>query len=246
MHDVHCHVDLYPNPLSVAKECEQKGIYTIGMTNLPSHFNVGYQNLLHFKKVRLALGMHPLYANRHSQELQLFNTLIDKTSYIGEIGLDFSKEGLPTKTIQLNTFEYILDKLQGKKKILSLHSRDAENEVLQLLKKYKIGSAIFHWYTGPLNLIAKICSEGYFFSINPAMIVSQRGQAIIDKIPPEHLLTESDGPFIDIKGRPIKSSDIKAVIEYLAKKWNKPYDQTQQILDYNFRMLLSHLTQYPD
>ena len=90
--DTHCHIDMYENPLEVALECEQKGVITIGMTNLPSHFELGRPHLLAFKKVRLALGLHPLYAESHKKELPIFLRNISKTSYIGEIGLDFSKD----------------------------------------------------------------------------------------------------------------------------------------------------------
>lgn len=242
MFDVHCHVDLYPNPLLIANECESLGINTIAMTNLPSHFKLGYNNLLPFKKIRLALGMHPLYANRHPEEFPLFRELISKTSYIGEIGLDFSKEGIATKSIQLSTFENILFELKGQKKILSLHSRNAESETLNLLLKYDIKSAIFHWYTGGLNLISEIAKAGYYFSINPAMIKSNRGQEIIKKIPSQNILTESDGPFIEHKGRSVKPSDLGVITSFLSLLWNMSVDDTQKLIDSNFKRLISSLS----
>lgn len=241
MIDTHCHIDLYSDPLRIANECERLGIVTIGMTNLPSYFEMGYIHLLSFKKVRLALGMHPLYAEYHKREFPKFLQNISKTSFIGEIGLDFSKEGIPTKEIQLDSFKKILSELNGKKKLLSLHSRKAEKEVLNYLIEYDIKSAIFHWYSGPLSLIDEIVKAGYYFSINPAMIKSKSGQDIIRKIPIDRTLTESDGPFIKYKGKPIKPSNMKVVEDYLAILHKSSYSDIVEIINQNFKRLISNI-----
>ena len=49
--DTHCHFDLYPNPKEVINELEKSGIITIGMTNLPSHFKMGYPHIKNLKKI---------------------------------------------------------------------------------------------------------------------------------------------------------------------------------------------------
>ena len=116
MIDTHCHIDLYSNPYDIVNECEKAGIITIGMTNLPSHFELGFPHVKHCKKVRLALGMHPLYADHHEEEFTKFVANISNTSYIGEVGLDFSKEGIATRNIQLRSFMKILKLVSGTKK----------------------------------------------------------------------------------------------------------------------------------
>jgi TatD DNase family protein len=243
MIDTHCHIDLYENPLQIANECEKAGIITIGVTNLPSHFEMGYDHLLSFNKVRLALGMHPLYAEVHCKEFSGFVRNLSRTSYIGEIGLDFSKEGIATKEVQIDTFKKILNELKGTSKILSLHSRKAEKEILNYLISFKIKSAIFHWYSGPLALITDIVNAGYYFSINTAMIKSKAGQDIISKIPLSNILTESDGPFIDVNGKPAKPANINLVYEYLSKKNDMPLNEIELLITDNFRRIISHLKQ---
>jgi TatD DNase family protein len=230
--DTHCHLDLYPNPYSVINELERLGIITIGMTNLPSHFKMGYPHVKNLKKIRLALGLHPLMASNHSQELPLFMKYVDYTSYIGEIGLDFSKDGIATKNIQLDSFEKILKAVSNKKKILSIHSRLAEKEVLIMLRKHKIENAIFHWYSGGLKLIDEIIDSGYYFSINTAMIKSINGQKIIKRIPKEFILTETDGPFIEVNQRIVTSSDINIVINYLNKVFKSKQMENQIVQNY--------------
>lgn len=241
MIDTHCHIDLYKNPLQIVKECEKAGIITIGMTNLPSHFEMGYSHLLPFKKVRLALGMHPMYAMQHAIEFSGFIKNLSLTSYIGEIGLDFSKEGIATKETQLESFQKILKELKQKNKILSLHSRGAEKEVLSLLSENEIKNAIFHWYSGPLGLIDEIIKAGYYFSINPAMIKSKSGQEIIKRIPQEYILTETDGPFVESNGRQLRPIDIILVQEYLAILNNCTVKDINDIIDNNFKKLLDSI-----
>lgn len=230
---------MYSNPQEVVKESERLGIITIGMTNLPSHFELGYKHILNCKKVRLALGLHPLHAKYHEKELPVFVRNIDKTSYIGEVGLDFSIEGKTTIDIQLKTFDKILSMLASEKKILSLHSRKAEKEVLGRLVKNKIELAIFHWYSGSSSLIPMIIDSGYMFSINTAMIKSKSGRAIIEKIPLLNLLTETDGPYIDLNGAPARPVNVSLILEYLSKLWNLPINKIENQIHDNFLKLIS-------
>lgn len=193
--DTHCHFDMMPNPEAYISAKEKAGDIVIGMTNLPSHFKMGFPHVKRYKHIRLALGLHPLLASENKNELPLFNCLIGQTSYIGEIGLDFSKEGLSTMEDQIYVLRKLLEKIKGKKKIISVHSRKAENELFDLLCEYNIQNVIFHWYTGPIDLIPSIISNGYYFSINEAMTISNKGRAIIKVIPRNRILTESDAPF---------------------------------------------------
>lgn len=241
MIDTHCHIDLYKNPKFILELCENKKIIVFSMTNLPSHFEMGFPFFQSKKFARISLGMHPLYAKLHEDEFLNFKKNLSKTSYIGEVGLDFSKEGIDTKELQIQSFRNILTLVSGQKKILSIHSRKAEKEVLELLCKYKIKSAIFHWYSGGLNLIEKIIDAGYFFSINPAMIKSESGRKIISKISKEKILTETDGPFITIGEKPINPGEVDSVIKFLTQLWSIPDSEVRTIIQNNFKTLLADI-----
>lgn len=193
--DTHCHIDMLPSPEIYLAEKERSGGITLGMTNLPSHFAMGISHFKGLKKSRLALGFHPQLAKENQHELRDFAKLVSATSYIGEIGLDFSKDFIDYKTEQVRCFEYVCQCIQSTKKIISVHSRRAEKDVLEMLKSYGVKNVIFHWYSGPLGLIDDILGEGYFFSINEAMTLSESGKKIISRIPMDRLLTESDAPF---------------------------------------------------
>lgn len=193
--DTHCHFDMIPNPEAYISARENAGDIVIGMTNLPSYFKMGQPHLAGYKHIRLALGLHPLLAAENKKELALFKRLVDQTSYIGEIGLDFSREGIATKNEQISVLREILATLKGKKKIISVHSRKAEIELLDMLCEYEIKNVIFHWYSGPVDLIPSIIERGFYFSINESMCRSKNGQSIIGKIPREKILTETDAPY---------------------------------------------------
>lgn len=223
MIDTHCHFDIMSNPEAYIYAKEVVGDIVIGMTNLPSHFCIGEPYIRSFKHVRLALGLHPLLAADKQNELQIFKNNIEKTSYIGEIGLDFSKSGISTKEIQISVLRKILSELKGKKKIVSVHSRKAERELLDLLCEYDIKNVIFHWYSGPVGLIPSILSCGYYFSINESMTLSKNGQKIIENIPKPRILTETDAPYNS-------KTDIGSVLTYLR--------MTEQDIKNNFMALV--------
>ena len=232
--DTHCHFDMMPQPEAYIKQKEKAGDIVIGMTNLPSYFQMGQPHLKGYKHIRLALGFHPLLAAESKNEVKLFNRLIYQTSYIGEIGLDFSREGFTTKDEQVAVLRDLLSAIRGKKKIVSVHSRRAEKELLSLLCEYQIENVIFHWYSGPVNLIPAILEQGYYFSVNEAMCLAKNGRAIIESIPRERVLTETDAPYNE-------RCDIGKLLNVLAGNWNIGRPEAEAAVERNFRTLLKGL-----
>lgn len=234
MIDVHCHFDMAKNPEKYISDNEKRQIITIGMTNLPSHFQMGLNHVKRYKYIRLALGLHPLRAKEHAKEYSKFRQYVNETSYIGEVGLDFSREGISTKEIQIKSFEFVLNCIKTKNKILSLHSRRAEKEILEMLIENRLENAIFHWYSGSLSTLRSIVSLGFFFSINTAMIKSENGKKIIALIPKELILTETDFPFLS-------NNNISEVHFFLSKLWNETEAETEKIIAKNFNRLLKKI-----
>lgn len=224
--DTHCHYDMMPNPAGYISAKEKAGDIVIGMTNLPSHFKMGQSHLIGYKHIRLALGLHPLLAAENRKELTLFKRLVDQTSYIGEIGLDFSSEGIATKNEQISVLREVLATIKGKKKIVSVHSRNAEKELLDMLCEFEIKNVIFHWYSGPVDLIPAIIERGFYFSINESMCRSKNGQSIIGKIPGEKILTETDAPYN-------KRTNIRIALNQL--------NMSEVDIFYNFNRLLNDI-----
>ena len=238
MLDTHCHIDLYPNPLAVAREVERRGILTIAVTNLPSHFEMGQPHLQRFRQIRQALGLHPLMAKHHKKERERFRQMLSRTSYIGEVGLDFSREGLDTRHVQIESLRFVFNRLQDRPRFVSLHSRGAESKVLELLEEFDIQSAVFHWYSGSLTILDQIVRCGHYFSVNPAMARSQKGRKIINRIPLNRILTESDGPHVQLRNQPVKPTDIKSVLQVLQDISGMSLEETEAQVMSNFMELL--------
>jgi len=241
MIDVHCHIDQFKKPPVIAREAEGAGVITIAVTSLPEHFKLGYPHLTNYKYIRLALGFHPMLAGKNMFDENLFRSLAAKTSYIGEVGLDFSEKDTSRRQSQIDVLDKIFKIVNDRPRFISLHSRKAEKSLFDILINHKIKKAVFHWYSGPLNLIDKLVSAGHFFSINPAMIKSKNGQKIIERIPANRILTESDGPYVTIKGNPAEPKDVRLVIEHLKIIWNKSFEEIDKIVQGNFNAIIGDL-----
>lgn len=223
MIDTHCHFDMMPNPEAYIRRKETAGDIVIGMTNLPSHFQMGLPYVRGYRHIRLALGIHPLLAGEGKKELTLFKQLVDQTSYIGEIGLDFSREGISTRDEQVAVLCEVLATLRDKKKIISVHSRRAEKELLELLSEYDMKNVVFHWYSGPVGQIPSILERGYYFSVNEAMCRSKNGQSIVERIPTDRILTETDAPFNE-------HCDISKVLAFLGMSEKDVYENFNSLI----------------
>lgn len=194
--DTHVHIDFYPEPYVIAQEYEVLGIYALFVTNLPELFYKHYKLFQEFKYVRLCLGYHPQVASEFSFNESLFKEMVQKTKYIGEVGLDYQNEHIEIKNRQVRAFEYITSPTFNKGRIYSIHSKNSEDTVLDILRHNNVKHAIFHWYSGKLSSLDRIVENGYYFSINPRMLYSKNGQKIIKRLPTDRLLFESDGPFV--------------------------------------------------
>lgn len=236
MIDTHCHLDCYPAPKRIADKAKRAGVTIIAVTNLPSHFRVGLIPASQLTNVRLSLGLHPLLAPHSREECRLFSELISKTSYIGEIGLDFSSDGLPTRNAQIDSFRFVLSEIRDKRKVLSIHSRKAEEVTLEILSENRIRGAIFHWFTGDQSALAQVIEGGHYLSINPSMLRTEKGSIAVRSIPRERVLFETDGPYCKTVKGPWDVSNVAASISSI---WNCTTREAAARVNQNFRQMLN-------
>jgi TatD DNase family protein len=205
-------------------------VITIAVTSLPSHYESLATQLSAVRDVRVALGFHPLASARNkAMELALFAKQLDRTDYVGEIGLDFSAQGCETRPSQIEIFDRILDDDRIQRKVLTVHSRNAEKETIKRLAMAGV-TAILHSYSGPLEQVEDALAAGFFFSVHPAMVHSHEGQRLLAVLPRERVLTETDGPWTLISGRPAEPRDIPAVVAELARIWSIDPDDAQRLI----------------
>ncbi|MCE4614704.1 MAG: TatD family hydrolase [Desulfurococcales archaeon] len=162
------------------------------------------------------IGLHPWNINGfHELDDILSLAISEQIDCIGEIGLDkkFVEE---TFTRQTQVFKRFLEYAKENNNVLNIHAAGAWKDVFELLIKNDIGRAMFHWYTGPINLIKDIEYAGYYVSINAAIIVQEKSRIIASSVPENIMLLESDGPY-NYRGLRLNSKHILEAAEIVGK-----------------------------
>lgn len=241
MIDFHSHLDLYPDPTAVAKECSAQGIYVLSVTTTPSAWKGTSALVVPGSRIRTALGLHPQIAHQRRSELGLFDTYLPDTAYVGEIGLDGAPEFKKYWDDQIAVFEHILQgctRLGGR--IMSIHSRRATSAVLDKLEAFPhSGVPILHWFSGSRREMDRAISLKCWFSVGPAMLLAAKSRDLVSNMPRERILTETDGPFAQVDGRSAMPWDAKRATAQLADLWKIPLVDVEQKLYGNLRQLTS-------
>jgi len=79
--------------------------------------------------------------------------MLGETRYIGEVGLDFTTKDQRERALQSKVFGSILEHCASfKDKVLTIHSRRAAAEVVNLVGEKYPGTTILHWFSGSLKV----------------------------------------------------------------------------------------------
>ncbi len=220
MIDFHCHVDLYPNPHEIARECRERSLRLLSVTTTPSAWDG--TSALGGGTIITALGLHPQLAHERKGELPLFDRILPGSAYVGEVGLDEAPEFKTHWQDQVDVFRHVLNACnEAGGRVMSIHSRRASSPVLDLLEQYPgSGTPILHWFTGTVGELNRAISLGCWFSVGPAMLKSKRVKDLVMKMPRERVLTESDGPFAQLGGRSILPWEVGVAVDALAGCWD--------------------------
>lgn len=239
MIDFHCHLDLYPDPRQVIADCRQREMYVLSVTTTPSAWRQTAALAEGAERIRTALGLHPQLAHERKSELPLFDELLSRTRYVGEIGLDGAPEFRKHWQAQLSVFDHVLASCtRAGGRILSLHSRRASRGVLDRLEANRAaGIPVLHWFSGSLKDLDRAVALGCWFSVGPAMLRSERGRALAARMPRERVLTESDGPFAQIDGKPVMPWGVDDALRTLAELWSVSAREAETAINQNLRTL---------
>ncbi len=239
--DTHFHLDLMENMQCMIRESNHSDVGIIAVGTTPKAFSKEEQWCSDAKAIKVALGFHPQLVATRKQELGLFLELLERSVFIGEIGLDFNYEFYSSKEHQLDCFHAIANACAKKgNKVLSIHSvKSASGIIHELAETGAIQNnvCIFHWFTGsPLERKMAI-DLGAWFSINPLMLSTKSGQETVKAIPIDRILLETDAPFTKKIGSileleavlnkliddisVIRGEDVNSQIEYNSQRiWN--------------------------
>jgi len=215
--DVHAHLDWkdFESELDdIVKRAENAGVKVIISAGIDSKSNKKVLEIAEkYEIVKAALGLYPPDAlaretnselisefksdiNSHvDEELKFIETNKDKIIAIGEIGLDFLSKKSDLK-LQMETF---VKQLKLAKKLdlpVIVHSRKAEADVVNILEKEGMKKVVMHCFCGKKRLIKKAIELGWYFSIPTNVVKSQQFQDMVEMIPLQQILTETDSPFL--------------------------------------------------
>lgn len=199
--DTHFHLDFYRNHNEIYNTINRKKQITLCMTNSPGIY-ISCRNLYkETKYVKFALGFHPLNNSLTKYDFEHFLKLAKESHYIGEVGLDLKSSNAMKIENQIYYFDKIVELCSKENKILSVHVKGAEKELIEILTKYKPLRCIIHWYNGPIKYLNKLIELGCYFSVNSNMITNKQKINKVCLIPRNKLLIESDGPFTKVNNK---------------------------------------------
>lgn len=245
MIDFHCHLDLYQDPQGVARECADRGLYVLSVTTTPSAWQGTSAIAADAPHIRTSLGLHPQIAHERVGELGLFDGLLPKARYVGEIGLDGGPEYKAYWPLQLRVFRHILGACSAAGgRVMSMHSRRATSAVLDEIEAHPAaGRAVLHWFAGTQRDLKRAVDLGCWFSVGPLMLGSAKGKALAKAMPHDRVLTETDGPFArGPDGSPLMPWDAEKAVPLLSAVWEETIESVQAKLRNNLRSLVRDIT----
>jgi TatD DNase family protein len=176
------------------------------------------------ERVFSAVGIHPHDAKALDEPL--LKDLVSwirhpKVVAVGEIGLDYHYMH-SAKDIQIEAFKRQIRIAQGADLPLIVHSRDAEQETMEILKDEAHGMrGVLHCFSGSSGMACKAIEMGFFISFaGPLTFKNAHGlREISRKIPDERLLIETDAPYLSpvpMRGKRNEPSFISHTAQALA------------------------------
>ena len=164
----------------------------------------------------------------------------NKIVSIGEVGLDYQWiQDSDLQKKQRENFQKIIEHTEKIKKPILVHTRKAEQDVIDMLMSSKIKTIILHCFEGRKNLIQKTADAGYMFSIPTNIQKNQHFQMIVDMISINQILTETDGPLNDNYGNLIYPWNVSKAIQIIATVNKIPVDEIELQITSNFKKLIS-------
>lgn len=185
-----------------------------------------------------AIGIHP--EDVDSIEDNSFDYLINnlhnsKVVAIGEIGLDYHYEGYG-KEKQINLFKKELDIAKEYNLPVIIHSRDATEDTIKILKSYKL-KGVIHSFSGSLETAKEYLKMGYKLGINGVVTFKNAHiKDVIKELGINNFVLETDAPYLTphpYRGEKNDSTKISVIIDFLSEYLNISKDEIVDITNRN-------------
>jgi TatD DNase family protein len=201
-----------------------------------------------------AAGVHPHDARHFDDAAEVRITqLIDKSVRIvawGEIGLDFHYDNSP-REVQRFAFGRQLELANERKLPVIIHSREAEDETIEMMREAKLERAepgVMHCFSGSQSLADRALDLGFFISFSGIVTFKKalELQEIAKGIPADRLLIETDCPYlapIPHRGKRNEPAYVVEVARRLAALRGVDVEEIERVTTANFaRAFGVHLT----
>lgn len=240
MIDFHCHLDLYPNAQTLVDQVAARNLFTLVVTTSARAWQATSRVFAGRDNVKVALGMHPEIVRKKTSERDLLISYVAETRFIGEVGLDGSIQHQDTHDLQESILKDVLvecERCGGR--ILSIHSRNAACRVLDLIEQYCRASVpVLHWFSGTVEETRRAVTMGCWFSVGPAMVRGTRGRRILEELPKDRVLPETDGPFAKNGSTPYMPWEAISIAGTITAIWNETEQAVRKQFERNLAALL--------
>ena len=250
MIDSHCHLDhepLFSNLDNVIKRSKKIGISKIlTICTTIDSFTKIKEIVKKDEIIYGTYGIHPHETNNNKVDSNLIVKEVNdnkKIIGVGETGLDFYYNN-SDKTDQIKSLEEHIKASLILNKPLIIHSRNAENETLEVFNQYKSNNIkiLMHCFTGSKEFAKKLLDLNAYFSASGIITFknSIELQETFKFIPLEKLLIETDSPFLapePNRGKKNEPSFVKYTAEKLAQIKEVSYEELINVTSLNFKTL---------
>jgi len=161
---------------------------------------------------------------------------------IGECGLDYYRMHQP-KEMQIQSFETQIDIAKKHKLPLIIHSRDAMDDTLEILKNKKYGYGIMHCFAGDSAAAKRVLDMGFMISF-AGNVTYKAAVELHDSaayVPLDRILLETDSPFlspIPMRGKPNLPEYIKHTYKFIAEHKKISLEELEDSITENFISLI--------
>lgn len=146
-----------------------------------------------------AIGVHPEYAKDALENLNKIGDMLsyEKAMAVGEIGLDYYYDGYDRET-QMKAFKEQMDLARCLNLPVVIHSRDAHEDTLNVIKEFKEVRGVLHCYSGSPEMAKEIIKYGYYFGFTGVITFKNPKKSIetLKNLPKDKILVETDCPYM--------------------------------------------------
>jgi TatD DNase family protein len=216
--DCHAHLDELNDLSEALQEAKTEGVKGIIGVGVDVESNKKILRIAQENDgfIYSAIGYHPWQIREEEVEanLSFIRNHIEGCVALGEIGLDYRIK--VRKNLQQKIFKDLLDIAFEHDKPVIVHCRYSHRKALEMLVEKDIRRAVFHWYSGSIDLLDEILNKGYFISATPAMAYSKPHQEAIKQAPLEGILLKTDTP-VTYQGKEARPKDVRITLKEVAR-----------------------------